>query len=373
MLYICIITTIVTISYCFIVLLFLFGWRKIKIFQKENTFKAEASISLIIALRNEEKNIPFLIESILNQSLNHTCFELILIDDHSTDNTNQLCNEFKKSIKNLSVLKLDNLTGKKNAILLGIKHANGQLIVTTDADCVHNKNWLETILQFYLKYKPKMIIGPVLMRSKKLFEGIQSLDFYSLIVSGAGATGIERPIMCNGANLAFEKSLLSKNSNILNHDFVSGDDIFLMLNLKKTQTSKILFLKSTDALVYTTSQPTFNQFLNQRKRWASKSKGYVDKDIIFTACAVLTMNFLLGLNVFLVLIYIPTWKILAIQVILKLTVDLAFLTKTQSFFKEQKILTYFIQTQIFNIFIIPYVAISGIFSSFKWKDRKYTI
>ncbi len=368
-----IVTACITIAYIFLISSFLSGWKKIPDYHKHKSILSDTYISLVIAFRNEERNIPNLIHSILNQSLERNNFEVILVNDHSLDDSYSLCNKLISRTQNFTLLNLTNLTGKKNAIALGIKHSKGSLIVTSDADCTHHTNWLASILDFYLTNKPKMIIGPVLMKSKNFLENIQSVDFYSLMVSGAGAAGNFKPIMCNGANLAFEKNIFDNKSDILNQNFVSGDDIFLMLNLKQNNTSKIMFLKSLDAAVYVQAEPTFKKFLAQRKRWASKSAAYKDKDILFAAYVVFLANIIFLINFALCLLIKHIWLLLTAQFIIKSIVDYMFLGETNKFFKQQNLSTYFIPTQIFNLIMVPYIAISGIFKSFEWKGRKYTM
>ena len=359
----------ITIVYLLIILSFIKGWGKMPVYQKGSSIPSDIFLSLIIALRNEEQNIQNLINSLLSQSLDKSKFEIILVDDHSTDKTYQLCNILIRNFPHIKIFKLTIKSGKKQALSFGIKNSKGQLIVTTDADCIHHKEWLETIYEFYLEFKPQMISGPVIMSAKSFFEKIQAIDFFSLIVSGAGAIGIHRPIMCNGANLAFEKESFEAFANPYNEHIISGEDIFLLLNIKKAYPHKILFIKSKEATVYTKAEHTFKQFLNQRKRWASKSKAYKDKDIIITAVIVLFINILILANLLTSLILSQFIIVFLVQFLLKSIVDFIFLARTNQFFKYKKLLWYFIPAQLFNILILPFIAIVGIMGSVKWKGR----
>ncbi len=362
----------ITIVYLFIISFFIIGWEKIPVYQKGSSILSGTFLSLIIALRNEEKNVPNLITSLLNQSLVKSCFEIIIVDDHSSDNTYQLCTSLVFNHSNIKILKLSKNAGKKQALIFGIKESIGQLIVTTDADCVHHKDWLETILEFYQKFKPKMILAPVIMQSNNIFEKIQAIDFYSLIVSGAGSSGLHRPIMCNGSNLAFEKEIFEEFSDPYNQNMISGDDIFMLLKIKKIYTGQIQFIKSKEAIVNTKAEQTFKLFLNQRKRWASKSTAYRDKDIIITAFIVFFLNSSLVVNLFIGFLFHNFMIIFIAQLLLKSIVDFIFLSRTNQFIKYKKLMWYFILAQFFNLFFIPYVAIAGIMSSVSWKDRIYS-
>lgn len=362
-------TILTTASYVIIITLFGIGWQKIKYFGKGQSDPSFIQISLVIAVRNEEHNLKNLLNSLTNQSLSPQYFEIIIVDDHSTDNSLEIINKHKPTLVNLNLLSMAHLMGKKNAISLGISNAKGRLIVTTDADCLPESKWLETIAKFYNKTQAKLIIGPVIMRGKGFFKKIQALDFYSLMASGGGAAGIGRPIMCNGANLAFEKNIYNKIIDPHNSGKVSGDDVFLLLNIKKNANNKILFLKSADAIVFTQAENSFIKFVQQRSRWASKSTGYKDFDIIFTAIVVLLINTLLLVN-FLMLPFFQTFRqLFLIQFGIKSIVDFIFLYLTGKTFKQNKLLKYFLPTQLFNIFMVPYAAFSGFWGNAKWKDR----
>jgi len=361
-------TFIVCTIYFSIILSLAFGWEKIKIYRKVKSSPSGFFISLIVPFRNEEKNIPPLINSLSNQSLDQNHFEILLIDDNSTDNSWNIARQEISGRQNIRCLKLNNVSGKKNAIKYGIENSEGELIVTTDADCWHHKEWLKTIHGFYNEKRPKLLIGPVIMKGENVFEKIQSLDFFSLVASGAGACGLNHPIMCNGANLAFEKEVFSDLQDPLNQNFESGDDVFLMHKIKKAFPGKVLFIKSENAMVYTKAEKTIYNFLEQRMRWASKSKGYKDMDTIITAIAVLAMNCLL-LGTFITafakaeLIYL-----FAFQLITKSIADFILLQKVATFYKAKKLLYYFIPTQLLNILLIPLIAISGFKPKINWKN-----
>lgn len=350
---------------------FISGWSRIVKYQKDNGITSDIFFSLIIALRNEETNVVRLLHSLLNQSIKSTKFEVILVDDFSTDNTFNLINEYSKTHNHIKAYRLEGEPGKKSAILFGINCSKGSLILTSDADCTHHNEWLETIYSYYIKFKPKMILGPVLMKSGTFFEKIQSLDFYSLMISSAGACGLNMPIMCNGANLAFEKKLIDEFPNPLKMNLVSGDDVFLLLNVKSKYSKDIHFIKSDTAVVTTNPQNSLKNFVVQRQRWASKSTSYRDRDILITAFIVLFINCLLLINFILMIFDMRTWPLFLIPYLIKSLIDFIFIKKTLNIFKQSGLINYFFPAQLFNIILTIYTAISGISGSFIWKDRTY--
>ncbi|MBI5219071.1 MAG: glycosyl transferase [Bacteroidia bacterium] len=249
--------------------------------------------------------------------------------------------------------------------------AKGDLIITTDGDCRMSDKWLSALITFYEAFKPKMIIGPVgFYNEKSIFEKIQSLEFLSLIGAGAGSAGIGHPVLCNGANLAFEKKIYIKFNNALNMDYASGDDVFLLHNLKKEYPENILFLKSADAIVFTKPQSNLYTLIQQRIRWSSKSKGFKDSDSIITAGIVWLMNISL-LTVLILTFFNPVFlKLFLLLFILKSLADFLLLWKTTAFFNKQNLLFWFLPLQLVYFFYVSLIGIFGCFVKSKWKGRK---
>jgi cellulose synthase/poly-beta-1,6-N-acetylglucosamine synthase-like glycosyltransferase len=361
---------IIAISYFSIILSFSIGWDKIKVFRKGSPSPSFFLISLIVAFRNEETKLAFFIDSILKQTLEKKFFELILVNDHSCDKSEEIVRRKISGLSNFQIVKSGDTEGKKNAIKFGIEQSKGNLILTTDADCTHHPLWLETIFLFYHANKPNLIIGPVLMTGKTHFEHVQCLDFMSLVASGAGAAGINKPIMCNGANLAFERKIVDIMVDPFFEKIKSGDDIFLLHHLKKIKGAKILFVKSIEATAYTEAEHSFKNFYKQRVRWASKSKYYFDKDTISTAIIVFLMNLSLFGNLVLSLFSASFIGLFFIQFVIKLIPDFILLRKCTTFFQVKKLLWYFLPTQVANIILIPTEGIAGLFVKPRWKTKK---
>jgi len=242
-------------------------------------------VSVVIACRNEEKLISPIIDDILSQEYNPDYFELIIVDDNSTDRSYQIARGYN-NIKNLTVLK-NKGAGKKKAIRTGVEASRGSLIVTTDADCRINKKWLKTIVSFYQENNPDMIICPVALENDVgVFNWFQELEFLSLQGITAGTAAEGKPVMCNGANLAFSKEVYKQHASDLHEELISGDDVFLLHNIKK-ESGKILWLESENAYVITRPEPSLKSFLIQRTRWTSKTGSYNDSYTIILAIVTL--------------------------------------------------------------------------------------
>jgi biofilm PGA synthesis N-glycosyltransferase PgaC len=246
--------------------------------------KHETLVSVVVACRNEENNLPNLLNCLDLQNYPQNLFEIIIVNDNSTDRTFETVFEFN-GINNLSIIENQG-KGKKQALRTGINIARGDLIITTDADCSMGENWIRTIASFYELNLPDMIICPVQLESQRgIFTRFQELEFLSLQGITSGCALSEKSTMCNGANLAFKREVYLDHSTDLHDEISSGDDIFLLQSIKKKPGSKILWLESADAMVITKPSSTLSSFLKQRSRWISKGKAYSDRDTIILGTA----------------------------------------------------------------------------------------
>ncbi|OFX20668.1 MAG: hypothetical protein A2041_12970 [Bacteroidetes bacterium GWA2_31_9b] len=358
----------VILIYALVILAFATGWVKIKTFTSKTTYQYP-KVSIVIAFRNEEENISQLLHSLFAQTYPKDKTEIILVDDHSSDNTVEIIESNTDFA--IQLVKLpENQTGKKAALAYGINLSTAEIIITTDADCTMSENWVLSLVNYYLINKPKLLVAPVLFSpAKSMFQKFQSLEFLSLIGSGAGAIGIGRPIMCNGANLLFEKSLYE--SALLENNYVSGDDIFLLLSAKKKHRKEILFIKSADALVYTKPTQTINDFFKQRIRWTSKSKAYRDFDIVFTAISVAFTNLMLAFTLIASAFNREFLFYFLVMFLIKSIADIMLLVPVTLFFKQQNLMWWFVALQTIYPFYIVFTTLAGIFGKFTWKSRSF--
>ena len=234
------------------------------------------------------------VHCIYNQAnLCRSLFELIIVDDHSNDLTGAIANSFEKN--NIRVINLKDFTGsenlnsyKKKAVETAIGLAKGCLIVTTDADCIVQPQWLQIIASYYEEFKPAFIAAPVAYMnplhgdslSKRLLKIFQSLDFITL--QGITGASVFKKFhnMCNGANLAYEKKVFNEAGGFEGIDQIaSGDDMLLMHKIQKIYPGRIQYLKSANVVVQTQPSETLKDFINQRIRWASKADKYPDPKI----------------------------------------------------------------------------------------------
>ncbi len=349
-------------------------------------FKPSTKITVIIPARNEEEFIGRCLDSICNQSYPKHLFEVLVVDDHSTDKTAATIKTYDgKNVKLISLKDLvsDDLNSyKKKAIEVAITQSTGELIVTTDADCFASENWLLTIAVFYEQYRPVFIAAPVAIDcSNKFIEFFQGLDF--MVLQGITGASVDKKIhsMCNGANLAYTKKAFEEVGGFTGIDTIaSGDDMLLMHKIYKRWPDRVMFLKSKDAIVQTAPVNSMSEFFNQRIRWASKADKYDDKRIFAVLLLVYLINvvllFLPILTIFnpeklsiinYQLSIINLWLLL---LLIKTTVELIFLYPVAIFFGKQSMLWMFPLLQPFHIIYTVIAGWLGKFGSYKWKERK---
>lgn len=364
--------------YATLMVALLLGWRKMPAFSltANDSETPDPSVSIVIAARNEEKNLPGCLTDILRQQNPPVNFEILVVDDHSTDHTSAEVEKFRSSSKNIKLISLagSGTEGKKTAISAGIAQARGELIITTDADCRFSLQWLRSITDYYKRFKPVMICGPVVFEPQKSFRGwFTELEFMSLIASGAGALGLKKPLMCNGANMAFQREVFS-GSNIFkdNLKWASGDDVFLMRSISEQYSAAgIHFLRSEPAIVRTNPPNSIREFLQQRIRWGSKTKVYLNSFTGWVAMLVFLNSLLLTCSTMMI-----AWHPgLSVPVLfawgLKLLSEGLLLLSATSFFRRRQLLWGFVPFQLVHILYILIVSAMAAFSRYTWKQRRH--
>ena len=360
--------------YVLVVGIFIRGWAKIVPF-KRNAAKPKTRVSILIAARNEEEKIGATLEDILAQDYDPGLTEIIVIDDHSTDQTATIIKSYAhRGVKLIQLNETNALNSyKKKAIQTAIGQSTGELMITTDADCRMGPQWLSTVVDYYETKGYKMISSPVAyFEEKSLFERLQSLEFGYLIGLGASTIGNNNPSTCNGANLAYEKEAFFEVGGFTGiDDLASGDDELLLHKMAAIYEGKIGFLKNRDAIVYTHAKPTLREFIQQRKRWASKSTRYKDKAVIILGLSIWLFNFSIVVNVLLAIIFphSDTVWFLAVQLLSKLFVEFVFLASVTSFFKRKQLLALLPVLNPFHILYFIYIGIAGNSGKYNWKDR----
>ncbi len=332
-------------------------------------------VSVIIPFRNEENNLPENVSSIQNVNFNPDKLEIIYVNDNSTDNSIEALRSSINS-NNIKIISVPDEYSpnahKKRAIRFGIENSSGDIIVTSDADCTYNQNWLNSLLS-NLDEETGFVSGPVKFKSeRKFFSQIQQLEFAGLIIVGAGLIGSGSPTICNAANIAYRKKVFDEvNGFTDNLNISSGDDEFLMQKIAKSENYKVKFSVHPDSFVETSANKNLNEFYHQRKRWASKGLFYNSKILILR----LILIFLFFLSI-IILPFTSTWfgklslYLFLISFIAKLIYEYLLLLKGKLVFFSELSFKHFLIAEILHIPYILIAGISGLFGNYLWKERK---
>src|SRR5688572_12085088 len=361
---------ILFVLYSILIVYYWLSWKSIPGFVFSPR-KPQTMISIVIAARNEEGNIAHLLGSLEQQTYPKELFEVIVVDDHSTDTTAQVVRQFP-GVKLVSLIDDYINSYKKKAIETGIGAATGSLIVTTDADCSCKPGWLDTIAAFYEEKKPVLIVAPVVIDcNNSVLKIFQALDFMVLQGITAAAVFKKKLSMCNGANLAYEKEVFNAVNGFDGIDQIaSGDDMLLMHKIWKKYPDGVHYLHSRDVIIASQPMLTWKDFFNQRIRWASKTRFYSDKRII----AVLLLAYLFN-SWFLVLgiagfFNYQYWLYLAVGLIVKTAIEFPFFRSLCMFFDKTWAMKMFFFFQPLHILYTIVAGLFGQFGKYSWKGRK---
>ena len=361
-----------SMAYMSIIFVIIIGWFRIKSFSGQKILPLP-HISIVIAVRNESKAIEELLYDLAGQNYPSGYFEIVVVDDHSEDNTIELTERFiiHNTTVDINLIHSEG-SGKKAAVSEGISLAKHELIVTTDGDCSVSDNWLKRLAEYHEIKKPKLIVGAVAYNHKKGFlQHFFNLEFMSLVASGAGSLGMGLPLMANGANLTFTKQtykdvLSTQDGKTL----ASGDDVFLLHAISEKFGSRTVhFIKDSLTIVKTNPPENIKDFFSQRSRWASKAIAYRSWWAILVSITVFMFNLFLVLC--LVASFFKPWMLViyGLFVLLKILIDFPLLHYFAEFTNRKKTIPYlFLFGLIYPIYIVV-TACSSLLFRFSWKGR----
>lgn len=345
--------------YILTLIIFFIGLLKLKTKNNNNNY----SISIIVSAKDEEEDIEKLIKSLLKQSIK---VEIIIINDRSSDNTLKILKKYN-DIKIINIKQLPKgVSPKKHALSKGIKISNGELILLTDADCVVGKNWAKSMQSKFNK-KVGVVAGLSELKEYNFVHKLMNLEMYALSICTAGAIGLNFPAIATGNNLSYKKSIYKKVNgfkNIIKID--SGDDDLLIQKIGKKTNTDFRFNTDPDSFVVTEPVKSIKEFINQRRRWASRGLDYT-----LSIKISLVLIYLFYLEILLMpflLFFFPAagfllLKIFGISVVFEILLLFFGLKKIN----RLKYLLYYPLVKLFHIPYVVFMPLLGIFRGFKWK------
>jgi cellulose synthase/poly-beta-1,6-N-acetylglucosamine synthase-like glycosyltransferase len=345
----------------------IYGFNRMKRFSKKE-FTPKTSFTIVVPFRNEKENLPNLLHSISLLHYPKELVEVILVDDESEEVFSVQYSVF--SLKVIKNIRKSN-SPKKDAIETAIQIAKNDWIITTDADCLVQKDWLTIYDQYIQENEVEMVASGVCYVPKKDFlSAFQNLDFLSLQGATIGSFGINQPFMCNGANFAYSKQFFKELNGFQgNETIASGDDVFLLQKAISVAPEKVGFLLAKESIVATKPVTTWSELFQQRVRWASKSTGYSSIYGKLLALVVFGGNLAWIVSFLLWLIGFLDQNIFMLFVALKFLIDFILIFKTASFFESK--LQYVLASSLLYPFFSVSVAVYSLFGKYSWKGRNF--
>ncbi len=350
--------------YTLVILMTIIGLIRIK--KGKNTLTP--TISIVIAAKNEENRIYPLLDSLAKIDYSRDKFEVIIVDDASTDHTYQVASVFAGDKKNWQVLQMDNASdrfhAKKMALHKGIENSSGELVFVTDADCRVPVSWLKKISAFFTD-ETNMVLGFSPLEKKPGWRG-SLLDFDNLFsaIVAAAPTMLGFPLSSVGRNMAFRRSAYDEIGGYASlTNFRSGDDIHLTERMRDHCKGKITFCADPGSFVYTQPPDTGREIWYQQVRKNSK---IMDKSLKSASFSVFLFIALM------LYIFIPVinsaWLIpWLIMLGLKFAAEFIALLISVRIFKLPKLIPWLPVMQIFYPFYVTLLGIIGWLHLYKWK------
>ncbi len=367
-----IITVILSLSYSGLIVWIYRGWKK-SLSSTDLSSDPYETVTIMIPVRNEADHIKRTIQHILENDYPKTHYEILVIDDHSTDETANIVQSL--SHENIRYLSLPgHLTGKKHAITYGVEHAKFDIILCTDGDTLPSTSWIKCHAEQYKNEIIQICTGIVLPKvDNTLLSQFQWLDFASMM--SVTANGIERNsyYLANGASLSYRKSAFIENDGFAgNLERASGDDIFLVQKIAQQKPKSVGFVHDNNAICYTKSEASWSAFFNQRKRWASKAMNSFDSNVKWVQGYIFVYTLMIIVAIPLGILF-PAYGLLSLIVLwaTKFITDYIHLYRLSTYYQNKEAMLWFLPA--FLMYIV-HILLSGYHALcpplYDWKGRE---
>ena len=335
---------------------------------KTGTHPLHPFVSIVVAARNEEKTIASCLKTLCNQRYPADKHEIIIVNDRSDDRTADIVNRFSEKYSRVRLINVDesesDMAPKKWALHRGIQASGGEIILTTDADCIVRPGWIASIVR-YFEDDVGLVAGysSIQNTSPSLFHKLMALDALALAGVAAGSFGAGFPLTCTGRNLAYRKATYTQVGGFRSIGrFLSGDDDLFLHTVRKNTDWKCRYAVDEASVIFSNPPQNVKAFIHQRIRHASKGR-YYEKLLRNGLIAVYLFNVLLVISLLLPSLRSLFWVAFG----LKSTVEFILVTKTAYLFKQRKLLWFFPGAMLLHVFYVVIFGFLGQVAKFQWK------
>jgi len=235
------------------------------------------SVTVVLPAHNEQERLPATLASLARQDYAGS-LEFVIVDDRSTDLTPHIIDSFAESDRRFRRLSLSRpsrrLSPKVNAVNAGIMASDGEIIITTDADCEYPPGWVNELVDHFAE-GVVMVVGYVettrAWQSRSLTQLFETIDWLSLMLTSRSLTRYGWKFASSANNQAYLRSAFTAAGGFGSSGRApSGDEDLLTQRLGRLPGSKVVFASSTSARVLTRPADSLRQLLAQRRRWVSR-------------------------------------------------------------------------------------------------------
>jgi len=332
------------------------------------------SISVIIAARNEEKNIGSLLNDLMKQDYPSEKIEIVVVDDCSDDNTRGIVEDFIAHDERIHLTDTQHsqspYSHKKRAVHEGILSSSGEIIMVTDADCRVQKSWVRNMVGFFVA-GVDLVAGDVIVEGGGITGWFEALESTGIQVMAAGLMNTGFPVTCNGANMAYRRTAFYRAGGFEGIGrMVSGDDDLLMQKIAQEQSSRVIFVSGRETAVYSHAAKSPGEFFERRARWASKIFGYPSRGAVFLLSFFFAFFTAIPLWLFLTLSGVFGSGVLFAGFGMKLAGDILLVLFGLIKMRHVKLMLLFPLAEVLHIPYIIVVTLKGFFGSFEWRGRQ---
>jgi cellulose synthase/poly-beta-1,6-N-acetylglucosamine synthase-like glycosyltransferase len=334
------------------------------------------SVSVVIPARNEAEVLERTLDSLLAQDYPGS-WEIVVVDDRSTDNTSEVLARMAATfplIHPLRVTEPNPPSPKKHALALGIRHATGEVIATTDADCVYDPSWLRQMVS-HLASDVGVVAGLTVFdlpsEHVPVWQKIQWLDFFAQNFLAAGAAGMGIPSSCNGSNLIYRRQVYQEIAGFGRASTViSGDDVLFTQRVSRKTKWKIVFSAAPETIVRSLPVLSIRELMQQRLRWASKGLTYRTSMLAFLFGIYAYYLMLLAAPV--IAVALPQFATaLAVILLWKSGWDYVTVRYGTKVFGQRELLRYFAPYVLLQTVFYPFFGLAGLLVPYRWKGDWY--
>jgi cellulose synthase/poly-beta-1,6-N-acetylglucosamine synthase-like glycosyltransferase len=356
---------LVTVSLYFsIVILFSIGMRKK---YPHINYEDLPHATIIVAARNEEKNIYNCLVSLNKLTYPYGKLEIIIVDDFSEDSTGSIIDEFIKNKPKFKKITPDNnsaLKGKVNAVASAIKIALGEIILLTDADCEVSPTWAVTLASYFNK-DVGIVNGFTIINNGHIFSAIQGIDLVFLLSVASGSINMKYPVSSIGNNMSFRKEAYFETGGYKKLPFSVTEDFILLHGISGLKKYKIIYPLLKESIVISKPCAGLKELINQKKRWGRG--GFIAPVGGFLIMGVAFISNLLVLLT--PLFFSHVWLYLAV---FKIIIDYLFLYPVYTVLGIKNQLKYYVYFQVYFILYTTILPLLLVFSrKISWKGRNY--